>query len=244
MTKQKSIHKVETPKDFPYTLPEGGWIQQVVNSVLVEKGAYFVHPEGSPYIGLSVAEQCELAKMRRPQGKTPWWRLKQLRKATKQDYEKLLLACTESLVNAWYNTDIRLDYINVYARLPFNFRTFWDKELPRPFILGYDDFDIIVSWRVNKIIDWLHSRGYSYYTSSELRKATWAILQEQEKFSLYYDVASNQSIIELYGETIDKVKEKKVSRVMKGRNGKRIVKTSVDNPVEMCDNTVSDENAI
>jgi len=226
--------KIPTPDNFPYQLPEGNWIQQIVNATLVERGPYFIHAEGSPYLGLSVEDQCELSKMRRPVGKMPKWKTSQMRVATKQDYEKLLLACTEALVNAWYDTNQRLDYVNIYVKLPFNFRSYWDKSLPRAFILGYDDWTITTSWRVNKIITWLYDNGHSMYTATELRKSIWKITQEQEKLDLYYDVASSQSIIELYGEIID---DAKTSKDVKGK-GKRaklagISEKVVDNSAEV-----------
>lgn len=201
--------KIPTPSGFPYNLPDGNWIQQVVNATLVDKGPYFLHPEGSVYLGLSVNEQCELAKMRRPVGKMPKWKTSQMRVATKNDYEKLVLACTEALVHAWYDTSQRLDYVNVYVKVPFNWRAKFSKDLPRAFVLAYDDWTVTISWRVNRILDWLHSKGYSQYSSSELRKSIWGILSEQDKLELYYDVASSQSILELYSEIIDDVKEGK-----------------------------------
>lgn len=207
---------VDTPECFPYKLPEGNWYQQIVNSLLVELGPFFIHPEGSPYLGLSLTEQKTLAKMRRPIGKVPKWRTKQMRKATKQDYEKLLLACTESLVHAWYNHNIRLDYVDVYVKLPFNFRAYWDKSFPKPFILGYDDWTITCSFRVNKVVDWLYEKGYSPYTATELRKSIWKITLEQERLDMFYEYAASQSIIELYSEIIDDT-EKKMDRKMHGR---------------------------
>jgi len=220
--------KTPTPDNFPYQLPDGNWIQQIVNATLVDKGPYFLHPEGSPYLGLSLSDQCELAKIRRPVGKMPKWKTSQMRVATKQDYEKLLLACTEALVNAWYDTSQRLDYVNIYVKLPFNFRSYWDKSLPRAFILGYDDWNIVASWRVNKILDWLHSKGHSQYSSSELRKSIWAILLEQDKMELYYSVASQQSIIELYSDIIESNSDKKMNRSLHGRNKQKVVDNSVE----------------
>lgn len=209
--------KITTPEGFPYDLPDGNWFQQLVNALLVERGPYYIHPEGSPYLGLTLEEQKQLAKLRRPVGRVPKWITSKMRKATKSDYEKLLLACTEALVHAWYETTQRLDYVNVYMKVPFNFKTYYDKELPRCFIVGYDDWHIVVTWRVDKIVNWLYNKGYSPYTATELRKSIWAILLEQERLDFYYEVAANQSIIELYSDIIDDVKEKKVVRVNKGR---------------------------
>lgn len=191
--------------------------QTQLDQLLASRGEFFIHPEGSPYLGLTIEEQRVLSKLRRGDGRTPKWRLNEMRKATKQDYEKLLLACTEALVAAWHDPSIRLDRVDVYVRLPHNYRAYWDKNLPRPVILGYDDWTVFTRFKVDKLIDWLHSRGYSYYTASELRKSIWAVLQEQKRFDLYYDLATQTSILELYAEVINDVKEKKVSRVLKGR---------------------------
>jgi len=223
--------KIPTPEGFPYKLPDGNWTQQIVNATLVDKGPYFLHPEGSVYLGLSVTEQCELAKMRRPVGKMPKWKTSQMRVATKNDYEKLVLACTEALVHAWYDTSQRLDYVNVYVKLPFNFKSFYDKTLPRCFILGYEDFNIFVSWRVNRIIDWLYAKGYSHYDSQSLRKSMWGILQEQEKIQLYNDVAVDQSILELYSDIINS----SIGKQGKRRYSKSTINENKKETVELCE---------
>ena len=191
--------------------------QQQLNNLLSTKGPTFIHSEDSVYYGLSLAEQKILAKMRRGPGKTPKWRTEMMRKATKQDYQRLLLACTEALVEAWHNPNIRLDRVDVYVEVPWNFRSYWSENLPRPVILGYRDWSVVVQFKVDKLIGWLYTNGHSPYNAAELRKSIWAILQEQQKLELYYDIAADQSIIELYGEIISDVKEKKVARTLKGR---------------------------
>lgn len=223
--------KVETPEGFPYKLPDGNWYQQLVNALLVERGPFFVHPEGSPYLGLPLDQQKELAKMRRPVGRTPTWITDKMRKATKRDYEKLLLACTEALTHAWYNTSQRLDYVNIYVKVPYNYRTYYDKTLPRVFILGYDDWTITVSWRVDSIVDWLYNKGHSPYKAAELRKSVWALLLEQERLDFYYEYAADQSIIELYADIIDDVKNEKIKRTFKGR-GKDAMLASGNKPLD------------
>lgn len=209
-TKHPTHTKITTPEGFPYDLPDGNWFQQLVNAILVDKGAFFIHEEGSPYLGLSLEEQKQLAKMRRPIGKVPKWRTSKMRSATKKDYEKLLLACTETLVHAWHDPNQRLDYVNVYVRLPFNWRKYSSPDLPKPFIVGYDDWTVVVSWRVNKIVDWLYEKGYSPYTAQELRKSIFAILHEQERFDFYYEYAATESIIELYSDVIEDTKQGKL----------------------------------
>lgn len=209
---------IPTPEGWPYELPHNNTLpQEVVNGILVEQGPYFFHAEGSPYLGLTVAEQQILAKLRRPVGRIPKWRLRQLRKATKKDYEKLLLACTEALVYAWHTDTVRLDRVSIYVKLPFNWRSRYDKSIPRAFICCYDDWTVTVSWRVDKLLNWLHEKGHSAFSSAQLRKHIWVTIQEQEKLELYYNVAADQSIIELYGELIGDAETGKVKRKDKGR---------------------------
>ena len=210
---------MSTDKQVIYTA------QQLVDNLLAEKGAFFIHEEGSPYLGLSLSLQKTLAKMRRGDGRTPSWRLKQMRVATKQDYEKLLLFCNHALIAAWYDSSIRMDRIDVFLEVPYNFRNYWNKTLPRAVIVGYKDWTIVVQYKVDKIIDWLHSIGKSHYTASELRKSIWAICQEQEKLDLYYEYASVGSILELYGCIVNDNKDKK--KVLRKNKGRKIV----DKPV-------------
>ena len=216
---------MSTEKQVIYTA------QQLIDNLLSTKGQYFLHPKGSVYLGLTLEQQRVLSKMRRGPGRVPTWRTKEMHAATKRDYEKLLLHCTETLIQAWHNPKERLDKIDVYVRLPFNWRAMYDKDIPRAVVLAYDDWSVTVSWKIDKIVDWLHSIGHSHYTASDLRKTIWAVLKEQEKLDLYYEYASVGSILELYGCIVNDNKDKK--KVLRKNKGRKVTDKSVDKQQEV-----------
>lgn len=200
--------------------------QQLIDNLLTTKGQHFLHPEGSCYLGLPLEQQKVLSKLRRGPGRTPKWRTDSMKPAGKKDYEKLLLHCTQVLINAWDDPTIRMDRIDIYVKLPFNWRLTYDSSIPRAVILAYDDWTVTVCWKIDRIVQWLYEKGYSHYTAAELRKSIWAILQEQSKLDLYYEYASTGSILELYSDIVNDNKGNK--RVMRTNKGRKVADKSVD----------------
>lgn len=223
---------IPTPEGFPYPLAhDGTQAQETVNKLLIRYGAYCFHEEGSPYVGLTTSEQRILASVRRPKGRTPKYVLAKMRKARKEDYTKILLSCTQALTWAWYNDDTRLDRINVFIHLPYNWRKYYDKTIPRGFPVAFYDWSVIMSWRVDKFMDWMYKAGHSTYDCKRLRKQIWALAKEQEKFAWYFKYAAPISIVELYDQTIQWGETAKIARKDKGRNNRKLkdMKKVVDN---------------
>lgn len=192
------------------------------------------HPKGSPYYGLSLEQQRLLSIIRRGAKKTPKAILRKLRKATKQDYDNIVLACTEALVyGADDSVEVRLDRIRVSLRLYYKFRDYFDPDFPRATYEAYDDWSTVVSFKVDTLMNWLYKKGYSPYNARELRTTLWAVSAEQDRMMYLYDVASAASIVEGY----DGVLKGAPMRKDKGRRKYR--KKSVDNTTETCDNVES-----
>ncbi len=192
------------------------------------------HSRDSPYFGLTIAEQRALAIVRRPKGRTPRGITRRLRKADKNDYQKLVLACSEALIFGSDNlADIRMDRISLDIELIYNFRRYFSKTFPRVVPVAYKDWSVVVRFRVDKLLKWLHSEGHCLYTPQELRKQLWAMSQEVDKINFYHDVAADISLVELYSEIIGDAESGKIKpRTNKGRRKYR--KKSLTNQVT-CD---------
>lgn len=185
------------------------------------------HPQDSPYYGLPLEQQRLLSIIRRGAKKTPKAILRRLRKATKQDYDNLVLACTEALVyGADDNVDVRLDRIKVELRLYYKFRDYFSPDFPRATYVAYDDWSVVVRYSVDTLMNWLYKKGYSPYNARELRRELWAITAEQDRLMYLYDVAASTSIIEGY----DGVVKEAPARKDKGRRKyrKKTFKETVD----------------
>ena len=186
------------------------------------------HPQDSPYYGLPLEQQRLLSIIRRGAKKTPKAILRKLRKATKQDYENLVLACTEALVyGADDNVDVRLDRIRVYLRLYYKFRDYFSPDFPRATYEAYDDWSVVVSVKVDNLMKWLYNKGYSPYNARELRRELWAISAEQDKITQLYDIAASTSIIEGYDGAIKGAIERKDKGRRKYRKREKIDETEV-----------------
>lgn len=206
--------------DWPYDIPSSdNHMQEFANNVLLDSGnPYLIHKEGSPYLGLPLYKQKVLAKIRRGGTRTKKHILKRMKKATKEDYTKLLLRCIETYIAAWEDSSKRLDRITVLLKLPFNFRKLYkNKEFPRVVIIGYEDWSVFVSVKVDSLVDYLYLKGNSPFNSKDMRKQLWSILQEQHRLNWYYEYAAPISIVECYSGIIE---DAKVGNIQQRRSEK------------------------
>ena len=186
--------------------------------ILLHKDSERYHPKTSPYYNLTIQQQRDLQKIRHGPGRVPKPILRKLRKASKQDYDSIIIACTNALVfGADDLTDTRLDRITIDIKLYFGYRKYFDKSFPRPVILGYDDYSVFARFKVDKLLNWLHEHGKCPYSARELRKELWAINKEMDKVLFLHEYAAPISIVEGYVEII---KEAPV-RKDRGRRGYR-----------------------
>jgi len=212
---------VEAPEDFPYELPhDGNWKVEVLNQILVDDPFKF-HPPGSPYLGLTIDQQRMLSKIRRGGTKTPKRVLKKQKPATRETYDKILLACIESMIYAWNNDNIRLDRVMVYLKAPFNYRSTWDKNLPKPTTVAIGDWAVVLQFKVDKILQWLYDLGKCPFEPKALRKSIWAILQDQARMEFAYKYYADISKIEFFDGVIKATTptDEKGKRSAKGRKG-------------------------
>jgi len=206
----------------------------------LEADPYRYHPSGSPYLGLSLLQQKALARIRRPKGRTPAGILKQLREPSKEDYEKLVLACAQALIfGGDMAVDTRLDRITVDIELIYNYRRYFKKSFPRVFPVAYKDWSIICRFRVDRLLGWLHSEGHSKFTARQLRKQLWAIAAEQDRLNFVYDYGTNQSINEVYADIIGDA-ERQTEKAKRGRRHYRKKQKELDSVSPICDNVVSE----
>lgn len=166
------------------------------------KEPFRYHEEGSPYLGLSIKEQRILASIRRGGVKTPVHISRSQRKAVKQDYINLVYACVESLINRGWDETARNDRLKVEVRLPFNWGKYYDKTIPRAETMACDDYTVVVSWGVDKLLNWLHEKGHSPFKASEFRKALHNFYTREDQLDQYYQYATNESIVNLYSDII------------------------------------------
>lgn len=163
-----------------------------------------VHKPDSIYHGLTIAEQRLLARLRRGSKKVPKAVLKWWKKADGMIYAEMLKHCVQSLIHASECDYTRLDRVKVRMRLPFNYRNNCDKRLPRPAILGYDDWWVYVSFKVDGLIDYLHAKGHSTFTAKELRKELWAVRKEMDRLDWLNEWAIDLCWAEAVNEIVPK----------------------------------------
>lgn len=198
------------------------------------------HDPTSPYYGLSVKEQLMLAKIRRPKGRTPKVILRRLRKATKDDYSRIFTACVNALIYGSSDfCDVRLDRIRVTLRLVYNWRTKFDKDIPRCEILAADDWSVFCRWRVDKLLDWGYKKGHWAFDNKTLRKELWNITKNFDKVAWYNLNTIDLCVQELYEDLVYDAVSGKTPRIEKGRKRYRknnITKKIIDKPEEVCSN--------
>lgn len=206
---------------WPYPLPDPiNNMQLFANQCLLDSGnPYLFHEDGSPYLGLPLYKQKVLAKIRRGGTRTKKFIKKRMRKATKEDYVRLLLRCIEAYIHAWWDNSKRLDRITILMKIPFNFRSLYkNKDFPRVTIVAYDDWSVYVSVKADSIVNYLYTHGHCPFDSKTMRKSLWAILQEQRQLDFYYEHAAPISIVEKYAEIVGQTVEGKiVPRTQKGK---------------------------
>ena len=198
-----------------------------------------VHSPDSPYYGLPLAKQKLLSMVRRGMKRTPKAILRQLKKPTREVFDKILVTATQALIYAHLGGNTRLDRIRMCIKLFIFYRkTDTWRSLPRPSaILGYDDFSIYLQFKVDDIIDWLYEGGHSVYDSKRLRKELWYIIHKLDDIRYIESFAHDISVSETYQKVVEEgsqVPDEQKKRIYRKRK-----KKTVDKSPEVCDNVVS-----
>lgn len=175
------------------------------------------HSTESPYFGLSIQDQRKLSKLRRGPGRAPkrWTRL--LKKADVNTYAEIYKYCVNMLIMfSSSETDVRLDRIKMRLKMPFNYRSYCSEDFPKPTVVAYDDWVVIIEFRVDAMIDYLHKRGFSHFDSKRLRKELWKIRTQMDKVLHANSVFADISVMEEYNEIFAEPVPEEV-RALRGR---------------------------
>lgn len=175
------------------------------------------HPEGSPYKGLTLEEQRVLSSIRRGGRKAPKAILRKMKKATKLDYGKILRHCINAMIVGSENPNVRLDRIRVVLELPFNFRKTFSDAWPRGAVLGYTDWSVFMQYKIDGLIDYLHSIGESTFDSKTLRKHLWEIRRDLDKLLWLDQYTIPLCTMEFLNEAVPVYAEERENRYSKGR---------------------------
>lgn len=197
------------------------------------------HLPDSPYYGLPIKQQRMLSVIRRGRRKTPKVISKQRHKATELDYGTILTTCVNYLLYFSEDiTDVRLDRIKVQFLLPHNYRNTYKNNWPKGIALAYYDWEVLVEYNVNTIIDYLYEIGFCAYKAKELRKHLWVIKAEQEKFDWISTYFADMCVAEFLNDEVVNA-DKRPDRAKRGRRTyrKRSSIFNKDNPDKAIDNT-------
>ena len=193
-----------------------------------------LHEPDSIYRGLSIKEQLRLAKLRRGNRKPPAAVLRRLKKATDTDYGRILAHCTKAILAAFERSDLyRIDRVNIYLKLYFKYRLMFNKGWPKGRVVAADDWSVVIQYKADGIVDYLHKIGKSYYDAKSLRKAVHALRRESEHLDWLEDFSIDLCWTEGVNETVTRWKRED------GRKGnaKNFTK-GLDNAVKKEDNVV------
>ena len=175
------------------------------------------HPEGSPYRGLPLHQQRMLAVLRRGGRKPPRAFMRSLHVATEEDYGKILAHCVQAMIQqSEAHVDMRMDRLRVRLKLVFTYRKHFGKQWPRGVPLAYYDWAVLIEYKVDAIIDYLHKIGQSTFNAKQLRKELWAIKAEQDRHDFLLDYCADVSIAEFYNYIIPEA-PKRPDKALKGR---------------------------
>lgn len=186
------IREIVLPEDYEQQLTDKGTYgyQWLVNDV---------------YKGLTLDEQRALARQRRGRGRPPKTWLRTLSQPTQEDWDKLCVLTTNTLINSvdfFGNRTSRMRYAMFVMCLPFNYRKVWDKGWPRGRVVGFDDWMVWIEYNSANVLDYMYERGYSKHSSYDIGASLQAFSADMNRVELYNTHAIDKSILELYDQII------------------------------------------
>lgn len=117
--------------------------------------------------GLTAKEKFKLAKDIRGSGKLPRAFQHMFRAATEMDLRALALFCCKAIIEK--RDSKRTDRVMVKVRLPFSYRYSWP-DFPIGDMVDADMLSQTYLYNANKLLAFLHEKGYSEFSDRHLRK--------------------------------------------------------------------------
>lgn len=159
-----------------------------------------VSQEPALYEGLTPQEQLAKARAIRGVGRLPKG-LQSLYKApTEDEWRNLALVCVKAIVQR-VDGFMRSDRVSVEIRLPYFYREY-AKDFPIGTLLRADTLTQTFRVNANKLLDYISAKGYTSFTSRELRKNIGAYTRElsqwDNEFTLLSKYAPDYVILEAW----------------------------------------------
>ena len=164
--------------------------------------------------GMSPQEKLRLAKEIRGTGRLPRGLAHLFRPPTEDDFYALGLHCCKAIIDRKGSS--RSDRAVVFMKLPYSYRYSWS-DFPVGVMVDADMLSITFRFNANILLDYLHKKGYSDFSSRDLRKylgvferkiSSWVSEENSEnEFAILSKFGYDSDIFKAYEEELSKLIE-------------------------------------